>query len=86
MVLQSPMKMMIQSYQSLFQSGHSSTFILLILMILLLSLIILQLLISTILMNLILTIYVKTSNPVNDNLVVYVEPTKSPVPLDLHKF
>ncbi len=44
-----------------------------------------QLLTHMILMNLILNIYNKASKPENPNLVVYTEPSKSPIPLDLSK-
>ncbi len=55
-------------------------------MILLLPLILLQLLIHTSPMNLILNIYVKASKYGNSNLVIYIEPTKLPVLLDLSIF
>ncbi len=86
MVLLNQMKMTSKLYQSIHQREHLPTYPMLNWMTLLLPLIVLQFLILTILMNLILNTYTKASKFGNTNLVMYIEPTKSPLPLNLSRF
>ncbi len=86
MVLLNLIKMMSQSFQSMIQRDPPPSYLLLTWMMLLLPLLVPQLKIPTILMNLILNFYAKSSKFENANLVVYAEPTKLPVRLDLSKY
>ncbi len=72
--------------ESIIQINATSTYLIMIWMMLLLSLIMSHLLIPTILMNLILNIYAKTCKFWDTNQITYVEPMKSPVPLYLGRF